>query len=173
MSPPRAIVDGRVPDRDRDPATARPLNARPRDRFGRPLAYGLPDELADRREPEDVVGTVAEALAEAARLFDQERFFEAHEFLEWVWKADGVAAADRPYWKGVTQVAVGCAHTQRGNAKGAITLLERAQRYVQPYPSPYQGVDAAVLAAGAARVVVQVRERGATPDLDFPRFPLV
>lgn len=172
MSPPRVVVDGRVPERDRDPATSRPLNARPRDRFGRPLAYGLPDELGDRREPEEVVASVGEALAEAVRLFDQERFFEAHEFLEWIWKADEVAALDRAFWKGVTQVAVGCAHTQRGNARGAVTLLERAQGYMAPYPSPYHGVDAWALAAGAGRVVAQVREHGASPDLDFPRFPL-
>lgn len=171
MSSPH-VVDGRVPERDRDPTTLRPLNARPRDRFGRPLAYGLADEMADRREPEEVVASVAEALVEAARLFDEQRFFEAHEFLEYIWKSDEVMAPDRSFWKGVTQVAVGCAHTQRGNARGAVTLLERARGYMAPYPAAYQGVDAAALAAGAGQVVAQVRERGPSPDLDFPRFPL-
>lgn len=166
----RRVVDGRVEQRDRD-AEGRARNARPRDRFGRPLPYGAPDEMAARQEPEDVVATVAEALPHAVALFDAERFFEAHEFLEWIWKADEVDPADRPFWKGVTQVAVGCAHTQRGNASGARTLLRRAQRYVAPYPSPYRGVDRDALVAAAQRVLDQIDERGASPDLAFPRFP--
>lgn len=168
---PRELVDGRVPDRDRN-AEGRAENARPRDRFGRPLPYGAADEMADRREPEDVVSTVGEALAHAATLFDEQRFFEAHEFLEWIWKSEAIEPDDRDYWKGVTQVAVGCAHTQRGNATGALTLLQRAVRYMEPYPSPYQGVDRDALAAAARTVVKQIEREGASPDLDFPRFPL-
>ncbi|HEY8339032.1 MAG TPA: DUF309 domain-containing protein [Egibacteraceae bacterium] len=160
-----------VRDRDRN-AEGRPENARPRDRFGRPLPRDAVDELADRVEPETVVSSVAEALAYAARLFDAERFFEAHEFFEHAWKSDEVAEADRDFWKGVTQVAVGCAHTQRGNDAGAITLLQRAIRYLDGYPSPYHGVDRDGLVAAAEQVIAQIRERGASPDLDFPRFPL-
>jgi predicted metal-dependent hydrolase len=167
----RFVVGGLVPERDRN-AEGRAENARPRDRFGRPLPYGSPDEMADRQEPGDVVATIPEALHRAVALFDQQRFFEAHEFLEWIWKSDLVAPADRDYWKGVTQVAVGCAHTQRGNTSGATTLLTRARRYLAPYPSPYGGVDRDALDAGAQRVLDQIRARGAGPDLDFPRFPL-
>ena len=68
----------------------RPENARPRDRFGAPLPRGSVDELAHRQEPEEVVSTVAEALDEAVALFDEQRFFEAHEFLEYVWKSDEI-----------------------------------------------------------------------------------
>jgi len=167
----REVVGGRVPARDRN-AEGRAENARPRDRFGRPLPYGAPDELGDRVEPADVVATVPEALAVVVDLFAQQRFFEAHEFLEWVWKSPDVAPGDRDFWKGVTQVAVGCAHTQRGNASGAVTLLERALRHLAPYPSPHGGVDRDALAAGARRVVDQITARGASPDLDFPAFPL-
>jgi len=167
----RPVVDGRVPARDRN-AEGRAENARPRDRFGRPLPYGAADEMVDRREPDDVVSTVAEALEHARALFDAQRFFEAHEFLEWIWKSDEVDAADRDFWKGVTQVAVGCAHTQRGNRGGAVTLLTRAQGYMAPYPSPYRGVDRDALVAAADTVVAQIEATGASPDVVFPRLPL-
>ncbi len=160
----------RYPDRDRNDE-GRPENARPRDRYGAPLPRDSVDELAHRREPEDVVDTIAEALDEAVRLFDEQRFFEAHEFLEYVWKSDEVAERDRDFWKGVTQVAVGCCHTQRGNDKGAVTLLTRAARHLARYPSQYGGVAADALAKGALALADEVRRDGASPDRRFFRFP--
>ena len=160
----------RFPTRDRNDE-GRPENARPRNRFGAPLPRGSVDELADRQEPEEVVSTIPEALEHAARLFDEQRFFEAHEFLEYVWKSDELPPGDRDFWKGVTQVAVGCCHVQRGNVKGAVTLLERASRYMAPYPPVHGGVAADALAAAAARLAAEVREKGAAPDRTFFRFP--
>lgn len=168
---PRELVDGRVEARDRNDE-GRPASARPRDRFGRPLPYGAVNEMEAREEPEDVVASIPEALGRVVELFAEERFFEAHEFLEYVWKHPELEPADRDFWKGVTQVAVGCAHTQRGNDAGAKALLERALGYMAPYPDAHGGVDAAALAAGARRVIARIEADGAAPDLDFPRFPL-
>ena len=159
-----------VRDRDRN-EEGRAENARPRDRFGQPLPRGSTDEMQHKEEPEDVVSTVAEALDKAVGLFDQQRFFEAHEFLEYIWKHDEVDPDDREFWKGVTQVAVGCCHTQRGNDTGAVTLLERSVTYMQPYPSTYHGVDKAALARAALAVAEEIRRSGAGPDVDFPKFP--
>jgi hypothetical protein len=161
----------RLPQRDRN-AEGRPENARPRDRFGRPLPRGSVDELGDRADPVQVVGSVAQALEHAVVLFDEQRFFEAHEFLEWAWKSDEVVPEDRNFWKGVTQVAVGLAHTQRGNTKGAVTLLQRAARYLRPYPSPHHGIDVQLLRTIALEMARRVEQEGASPDLDFPAFPL-
>lgn len=152
-------------------AEGRPENARPRDRFGRPLPRGAVDEMGHREDPDDVVGDVAAALDRAAALFDEQRFFEAHEFLEWIWKSEDVPAADKTFWKGVTQVAVGCCHTQRGNAAGALTLLERAADHLAEEPERDLGVDRIVLAAAARRLAAAVRTQGASPDRDFPAFP--
>ncbi|MGH3666534.1 MAG: DUF309 domain-containing protein [Egibacteraceae bacterium] len=158
------------PDRDRN-AEGRAENARPRDRFGRPLPRDAVDEMARKEEPADVVDSIDDALDRAVDLFDLQRFFEAHEFLEWIWKSDGVDASDRDFWKGVTQVAVGCCHAQRGNDAGSVTLLERAARHMAPYPGSYHGIAADRLATAARDVARQVRELGASPDLAFPRFP--
>jgi uncharacterized protein len=157
--------------RERD-AAGRPANARPRDRFGAPLPRGSVDEMAHKVEPEDVVTTVAEGLARAVALVAAERFFEAHEFLEWIWKHPDVDAGDRDFWKGVTQVAVGCVHVQRGNAAGALTLLERAAGHLAAYPTPHRGVRTADLAEAARRLAADVRAEGAHPDHDLPPLPL-
>lgn len=169
MPPPEPIR--RLP-RERD-AEGRPENARPRDRFGAPLPRGSVDEMSHREEPDDVVGSVPEAFERAVELFDAQRFFEAHEFLEWIWKHPDVDPVDRDFWKGVTQVAVGGVHTQRRNARGALTLLERAAGYLAPYPTPHRGVRTADLAAAALRLAAAVRREGPHPDHDFPRFPRV
>jgi uncharacterized protein len=170
--PPRPAggpVSRRLP-RERD-AEGRPANARPRDRFGAPLPRGAVDEMPDREEPEDVVADVPEALDRAVALFDAQRFFEAHEFLEWIWKHPSVDPADRDFWKGVTQVAVGGVHTQRGNATGALTLLSRAAAHLDRYPTPHHGIATATLAAAARRLADAVRTEGAHPEHTFPSFP--
>jgi len=160
----------RYPDRDRN-AEGRPENARPRGRFGALLPRGSVDELAHRQEPQDVVSSGPQAFDKAVALFDQHRFFEAHEFLEYVWKSSDIADADRDFWKGVTQVAVGCCHVQRGNDTGAVTLLERATRYMQPYPADYAGVAAGTLAQAALQLAADVRDKGATAERAFFPFP--
>jgi predicted metal-dependent hydrolase len=114
-----------------------------------------------------------EARARGIALFDARRFFEAHEFFEYVWKAPEVEEGDRRFWKGVTQIAVGCCHVQRRNARGALALLERAIGYLSGYPSPHEGIDTSELIRVAVDVADQVRTRGASADIDFPRLPTV
>jgi predicted metal-dependent hydrolase len=144
---------------------------RPRDRFGRPLPRGSEDELNRHEEPEQLPGA-AEACRRGIASFNERRFFEAHEFFEHVWKAAEIEDRDRDYWKGVTQVAVGCCHAQRGNDRGALALLERAADYLRPFPTPHCGIDTQGLISAARSVAEQVRRRGAFPELDFPQFPL-
>ena len=160
----------RYPDRDRN-AEGKAENRRPRDRFGAPLPRDAVDEMAHRDEPEDVVDTQQEALTRAIELFDAERFFETHEFAEYIWKHEELDPADRDFWKGVAQVAVGCCHVQRGNATGAVTLLHRAADYLRQYDSPRLGVDPDALIALAGRVAARV-ERAVSPDaVRFEPFP--
>ncbi|MYT22433.1 DUF309 domain-containing protein, partial [Streptomyces sp. SID7760] len=68
--------------RDRD-GEGRARSARPRDGLGRPLAYGEPGV---ERQPEGVVRTPAETVAEAQRLLDAGMPFHAHEVFEDAWK---------------------------------------------------------------------------------------
>lgn len=105
--------------RDRDDQ-GRARNARPRDAAGRPLPRGA---AGVERVPEDLVLEPDDAVAEAQRLLDEGLPFQAHEILEGVWKAAGPET--RELWRALAQVAVGLTHAQRGNARGAVSLLER------------------------------------------------
>jgi hypothetical protein len=130
--------------RDRD-AAGRAQNARPRDALGRPLprgATGVP------RQPVGVTRTADEALDEAQRLLDDGLPFHAHEVLEDAWKA--AAEPERPFWKGLAQLAVGETHAARGNPAGAVALLSRGAAAIEPFRdhAPH-GVDVAGLVAWA------------------------
>src|ERR1700709_700704 len=111
--------EARRADRDRDP-TGRARNARPRDASGRPLP---PGEAGVERVDEDVVLAPADALAEAERWLAGGYPFHAHEVLEGAWKSG--RDDERPFWKGLAQLAVGLTHEQRGNRRGAVSLLRR------------------------------------------------
>lgn len=106
-------------ERDRDDE-GRARSARPRDAAGRPLP---PGEAGVERVDEDVVLPPAESLREAQRLLDGGFPFHAHEVLEGAWKSG--PDDERPFWQGLAQLAVGLTHAQRGNRRGAVSLLRR------------------------------------------------
>jgi hypothetical protein len=145
--------------RDRDPA-GRARNARPRDASGRPLPRGT--EGVDR-VPEDLELTPDEAVTEAQRLLDAGLPFSAHEVLEGAWKA--AAEPERQLWRALAQLAVGLTHAQRGNARGAVALLDRAAghlaRWVGPVPA---GLDVPGMTAHAEALAHRI-ERGGLADL--------
>ena len=152
-------------DRDRR-LDGRPEQRRPRDRTGRPLPYGTTDRpLAEDHAPT----TVEAALELGARLWNQDRFFEAHECLEHVWHA--APEADRDLWQGVIQVAVAGVHLQRGNPAGAAALLERAADRLADYPAEHRGIATAATVAVCRDAATRVRRSGSTRDVGIPPFP--
>lgn len=125
-----------MPERERDTA-GRARNARPRDRHGRPLPRGA---VGVERVPDDLVLHPEDAVSEAQRLLDAGLPFPAHDVLESTWKT--ASGGERELWRALAQLAVGLTHAQRGNARGAVALLNRAadglDRWVGPAPA---GVD--------------------------------
>lgn len=154
-----------VSDRDRN-AFGAPENARPRDRTGRPLPYDT--DRTDLAEDWPAT-TVEEALAAGRWLWDEQRYFEAHECLEDVWHA--AQEEDRDFWQGVIQVAVGCCHHQRGNVAGAVGLLRRAADRLAAYPDVYHGVDSEQLRVFCEGAVAAMEEAGFTVEVVYPEFP--
>lgn len=132
--------DGWMAQRDRD-ESGRPRSARPRDALGRPLP---PGSAGVPRVPDDLVLEPAETLAYAQDLLDRGLAFNAHEVLEAAWKNGPVD--EQALWQGLAQLAVGITHVQRGNLKGATTLLRRASGHLAhaDWPAPH-AVDVAGL----------------------------
>jgi uncharacterized protein len=120
-------------ERDRD-ESGRPRSSRPRDALGRPLPQG---SQGAPRIPDDLELPPPETLAYAQDLLDRGFAFNAHEVLEAAWKNG--PDDERMLWQGLAQLAVGITHVQRGNVKGAITMLRRASARIahDDRPAPY------------------------------------
>jgi hypothetical protein len=129
-----------VADRDRD-ESGRPRSSRPRDALGRPLPQG---SQGVPRIPEDLELTPAETLAYAQDLLDRGLAFNAHEVLEAAWKSG--PDDEKPLWQAMAQLAVGITHVQRGNVKGAITVLRRASAGITLADTAPYAIDVAGLA---------------------------
>jgi uncharacterized protein len=141
--------------RDRDP-TGRARNARPRDAQGRPLPHGA---RGVDRVPEDAVLSPDDAVRQAQRLIDDGYPFYAHEVFEGVWKA--TSGEHRELWQGLAQLAVGLTHVQRGNPKGAVTLLRRGAERMDPYTAePPHGLDVAGLVSHARLLAARIERDG-------------
>ncbi len=136
-------------NRERD-TQGRARNARPRDRLGRPLPRGHAG--VEPRSDDERLGP-SHALATAQQLFDTGLPFQAHEVLEAAWKS--APDEQRPLWQGLAQLAVGVTHAERGNARGAVALLERGAAAISPYSgaAPH-GIDVAGLVDWTRTAVV-------------------
>jgi hypothetical protein len=152
--------------RDRDPA-GRARNARPRDAAGRPLPHGAEGV---ERVPEDLVLSADESVTEAQRLLDAGLPFPAHDVLEAAWKA--APDAERELWRGLAQLAVGLTHAQRGNAKGAASLLERAAERIGAWAAPAPAdIDIGGLQAYADALATRIARDGLTGLADTDLRP--
>lgn len=157
---------GRMAQRDRD-ESGRPQSTRPRDALGRPLPYGS-DGVP--RIPDDLQLPPSETLAYAQDLLDRGLAFNAHEVLEAAWKNG--PDDERELWQGLAQLAVGITHVQRGNVKGAITLLRRASARIAlgDLPAPH-GIDVAGLIAHGDALIADLSARAdITPERLRPRL---
>ncbi|MGD9619688.1 MAG: DUF309 domain-containing protein [Mycolicibacterium sp.] len=128
-----------MPERDRD-RSGRPSNSRQRDELGRPLPHGV---QGVPRIPDDLDLSPAAYLCYAQQLLDDGLAFNAHEVLEAAWKS--APDDERPLWQGLAQIAVGITHIQRGNLRGAATILRRAAGRIAEVGQVPHGIDAAGL----------------------------
>ena len=112
----------------------------------------------------------AELLA-AITEFNDGRFFEQHETLELLWRAEPGPLRD--LYRGILQIGVGCHHWRAGNRHGARTLLRKGIDYLVPFAPACRGVDVAALVRDA-RALLQRLDQGEAPfDLsDAPRVRL-
>jgi hypothetical protein len=81
----------------------------------------------------------------------------------------------RDLYRGVLQIGVGCLQVERGNAVGALKMINRAEKWLQPYRPACQGIDVDRLLADAARLREEIEHRGADQidRVDRRLFPQV
>jgi hypothetical protein len=132
------------------------------------VAAAVRDTTADpcsERLPEGAVRGLEE--------FNAGQYFEQHETLELVWRAE--LRPIRDLYRGVLQIGVGCLQVERGNAIGAIKMINRAEKWLQPFRPACQGIDVDRLLADAVRLRDEIERRGADQidRVDRRLFPQV
>ena len=79
------------------------------------------------------------ALVKGIAEFNAGLFFECHDTLEDMW--GGIRGPSRDFFQGLIQVAVAYYHLGNGNAAGAESMMRRALKRFERYPSRYCGFD--------------------------------
>ena len=102
------------------------------------------------------------------RLFNQARFWEAHEAWEAVWlrhPEDG-----RYFVQGLIQVAAGYHQLRRKIFRGFLIHLRRAQERLVLFPDLFLGIDVADLRKEIGRALRRVESRDAVEGADYSRI---
>jgi hypothetical protein len=101
----------------------------------------------------------------AIEQFNRGDYFEQHETLERMWRAE--AGPVRNLYQGILQVGVGLYHLQRGNYDGALHVLDRGLRRLAAVPPDCLGVDVARLIADARLCYATIAALAAGQVCDF------
>jgi uncharacterized protein len=91
------------------------------------------DEIVERHMEKD------RAIARAIQLFNDERYWEAHEVLEYIWKnAKGV---EREILNGIILVAAAFVHDEKDEPDVCISILRRARKKLDQASGNYYGIN--------------------------------
>jgi len=103
-------------------------------------------------------GNIHPQALEGIRLFNQGKFFEAHEELEAAWRDEKDEV--RELYRGILQIAVTCLHITRGNYDGAIKVYGRSVKWLRDWPDVCTGIQVGKLRSDAEKVMMEVRRLG-------------
>ena len=99
-------------------------------------------------------------LLEGIAQFNRGEYFEQHETLELLWRAERRDV--RRLYQGILQIGVAFHHLRRRNHHGTVYMLTRGARYLAPFAPRCQTVDVEALLAEAAAALREVEQLG--PD---------
>ena len=97
-------------------------------------------------------------LLEGIAQFNRGEFFEQHETLERLWRAERRDV--RRLYQGILQIGVAFHHLQRRNHHGTVYMLTRGARYLAPFAPTCQRVDVDALLSAAAAALSEVERLG-------------
>jgi predicted metal-dependent hydrolase len=108
-------------------------------------------------------------LLEGVAQFNRGEYFEQHETLELLWRAE--TRPVRRLYQGILQIGVAFYHLQRSNYHGAVYMLTRGAAYLQPFTPACQRIDVASLIELAASTLRVVEQLGPARLDEFPWEP--
>ena len=97
-------------------------------------------------------------LVEGIAQFNRGEFFEQHETLELLWRAE--PRDIRYLYQGILQIGVAFHHLRRLNHHGTVYMLTRGPRYLAPFAPRCQGVNVEALLQDAAAALAEVERLG-------------
>jgi uncharacterized protein len=97
-------------------------------------------------------------LVEGIAQFNRGEFFEQHETLELLWRAE--RRDIRYLYQGILQIGVAFHHLRRLNHHGTVYMLTRGPRYLAPFAPCCQRVNVAALLQDAAAALAEVERLG-------------
>ena len=90
--------------------------------------------------------------------FNRGEYFEQHETLELLWRAE--RRDIRYLYQGILQIGVAFHHLRRRNHHGTVYMLTRGSRYLAPFAPRCQRVDVQHLLDAAAAALREVERLG-------------
>ena len=97
-------------------------------------------------------------LLEGIAQFNRGEYFEQHETLELLWRAE--RRDIRYLYQGILQIGVAFHHLRRLNHHGTVYMLTRGSRYLAPFAPRCQRVDVQHLLDAAAAALREVERLG-------------
>lgn len=110
------------------------------------------------------------ALAEGLRCYRAEEFFMAHEHWEGVWLE--AQEPEKAFLQALIQTTAAFHHLQRGNRRGAASLLRAALRRLEPYEVSFGGIRVGALREEIVAWVRALEAGGVAIRLAFPKIYL-
>jgi predicted metal-dependent hydrolase len=104
-------------------------------------------------------------LLEGIAQFNRGEYFEQHETLELLWRAERRDV--RYLYQGILQIGVAFHHLRRLNHHGTVYMLTRGPRYLAPFAPSCQQVDVAALLRDAAAALREVERLGPSRLAEF------
>jgi len=96
--------------------------------------------------------------AQGLRLFNEGKYFEAHEALEVAWLEE--KGKIRDLYRGILQVGVAYLHITRGNYNGAVKVHGRSVRWLKDFPPVCRGIHVEGLRRDAEEAINEVMRLG-------------
>jgi hypothetical protein len=110
------------------------------------------------RSEEDCNGSLHPKAIEGIQLFNDGKFFEAHEELEIAWNEE--RGQIRDLYRGILQVAVTYLHVTRGNYDGAVKVYGRSLKWMRGWSGVCRGINVKKLRGDAEAVIREVERLG-------------
>jgi predicted metal-dependent hydrolase len=107
-------------------------------------------------------------LAEGLRCYRSQKFFAAHEHWESVWLA--TKGPEKPFLQALIQVAAALHHFQRGNSRGAASLMQTAIHRLKLHTDSFGGIAVASLCEEISEWQEKLKTEDAPADFAPPQI---